>query len=30
MEAQQDFKELLELFNAHSVDYAIVAAYFAA
>ena len=27
MEAQQDFKELLELFNAHKVEYIIVGAY---
>lgn len=27
MEAQQDFKELLALFNAHSVEYVIVGAY---
>ncbi len=25
MEAQQDFKELLELFNEHKVDYVIMA-----
>jgi len=27
MEAQQDFKELLELFNAHRVEYAIIGGY---
>lgn len=27
MEAQRDFKELLALFNAHNVEYAIVGAY---
>lgn len=27
MEAQQDFKKLLELFNAHNVEYVIVGAY---
>ena len=27
MEVQQDFKELLQLFNAHNVDYAIVGGY---
>lgn len=27
METQPDFKELLELFNAHSVNYVIVGAY---
>ncbi len=27
MEAQQDFKELLALFNAHSVNYLIVGGY---
>jgi len=27
MEAQQDFRDLLELFNAHKVEYMIVGAY---
>lgn len=27
MEIQKDFKELLELFNAHKVEYVIVGAY---
>ncbi len=27
METQQDFKELLELFNANNVEYAIVGGY---
>jgi tRNA U34 2-thiouridine synthase MnmA/TrmU len=27
METQQDFKELLELLNAHAVEYVIVGAY---
>lgn len=27
MEVQQDFKELLKLFNAHKVDYMIVGGY---
>jgi hypothetical protein len=27
MEAQEDFKELLELFNGHKVEYMIVGAY---
>lgn len=27
MEVQQDFKELLELFNGHKVEYMIVGAY---
>ena len=27
MEVQQDFKELLELFNAHKVEYMIVGGY---
>ena len=27
MEIQQDFKELLELFNKHNVEYVIVGAY---
>ncbi len=27
MEVQQDFKELLELFNAHKVQYVIVGGY---
>ena len=27
MEVQEDFRDLLELFNAHKVDYIIVGAY---